>query len=108
MTSPPKSDLEGTPSIINKRANRLPCYWITPGEYETLQVLYHKSSNFQVFTYINYCTWFLSRVFLFKKKLMIDKIPLTMIKWKSQIILQLNIWLSLYNFVFPNVCYFYL
>ena len=56
MTSPPKSDLEGTPSIINKRANRLPCYWITPGEYETLQVLYHKSSNFQVFTYINYCT----------------------------------------------------
>ena len=67
MTSPPKSDLEGTPSIINKRANRLPCYWITPGEYETLQVLYHKSSNFQVFTYINYCTWFLSRVFFLKK-----------------------------------------
>ena len=67
MTSPPKSDLEGTPSIINKRTNRLPCYWITPGEYETLQVLYHKSSNFQVFTYFNYCTWSLSRVFFFKK-----------------------------------------
>jgi len=32
MTSPPKSDLEGTPSIRNRRANRLPCYWITPGE----------------------------------------------------------------------------